>query len=338
MIEAIAKLPRISLGCFPTPLVEAKHLSEVLGGPRILVKRDDLTGLALGGNKCRHLEFLMADAKQKGIDSFVLGAPSNLSIQLGAAAAKLGFRVRYILYEDDTSKTKQGNYLLHRILNSDMTAMEPVAPSETPDEVTAKMNTALEKEALKLREEGYNPFVRSEFEYPPVARVGWVNAADEIWQQLQAQNIEAQYLIATTSQGGTHAGLALGTKYIGNPFKLIGISDHYTRDKAISEIVKMSNATAAFLDLGISITPDELTVYDEYTGEGYNKVSKESIEAVKLVAQTEGFFLDPVYTGKAMAGLIELIHKGRFTAKDTAVFIHTGGIPYLFVYPKEFNS
>lgn len=337
MIEAIAKLPRISLGCFPTPLVEAKHLSEVLRGPRILVKRDDLTGLALGGNKCRHLEFLMADAKQKGIDSFVLGAPSNLSIQVGAAAAKLGFRVRYILYEDDTSKTKQGNYLLHRVLNSDMTAMEPVGPGETPDEVTAKTNAALEKEALKLREEGYNPFVRREFEYPPVARVGWVNAADEIWQQLQAQNIEAQYLIATTSQGGTHAGLALGTKYLGNPFKLIGISDHYTRDKAISEIVKMSNATAEFLNLGIHITPDEVTVYDEYTGEGYNKVSKESIEAIKLVAQTEGFFLDPVYTGKAMAGLIDLIHKERFTAKDTVVFIHTGGIPYLFVYPEDFG-
>ena len=338
MIEQIAKLPRVSLGCFPTPLVEAKHLSEALGGPRILVKRDDLTGLALGGNKCRHLEFMMADAKQKGIDSFVLGAPSNLSVQLAAAAAKLGFKVRYVLYEDDTSKTKQGNYLLHRILNSDMTVMEPVGPSETPDEVTARRNATLEREALKLREEGYHPFVRREFEYPPVARVGWVNAADEIWQQLKAQNIEAQYLIVTTSQGGTHAGLALGTKYLGNPFKLIGISDHYTRAQAISEIVRMANATAEFLDLGISITPDEVTVYDEYTGEGYNKVSKESIEAIKLVAQTEGFFLDPVYTGKAMAGLIDLIHKGRFTAKDTVVFIHTGGIPYLFVYPKAFNG
>ena len=120
MIEQIAKLPRVSLGCFPTPLVEAKHLSEVLGGPRILVKRDDLSGLALGGNKCRHLEFLLADAKEKGIDAFVLGAPSNLSIQLASAAAKLGFKVRYIVHDNDTSATKQGNYLLHKILDSDM--------------------------------------------------------------------------------------------------------------------------------------------------------------------------------------------------------------------------
>ena len=338
MIEQIAKLPRLSLGCFPTPLVEAKHLSEVLGGPRILIKRDDLTGLALGGNKCRHLEFMMADAKEKGIDSFVLGAPSNLATQLAAAAAKLGFKSRYVLYEDDTSKTKQGNYLLLKILNADMRVMEHIDPADKPEEVTAKRNATLEREALKLREEGYNPFVKRESEYPPAARVGWVNAADEIYQQLKERNIEAQYLIVTTSQGGTHAGLALGTKYIGNPFKLIGISDHRTSAEAISRNVKMANATAEFLDLGISITPDELTVYDEYTGEGYNKTSKESIEAIKLVAQTEGFFLDPVYTGKAMAGLIDLVHKGRFTAKDTIVFIHTGGIPYLFVYPESFSS
>ena len=338
MIEQIDKLPRVSLGCFPTPLVEARHLTAVLSGPRILIKRDDLSGLALGGNKCRHLEFLMADAKQKGIDSFVLGAATNLSIQLAAAAAKLGVKVRYVLYDDAVFKEKQGHYVLHRILNSDMRLLEPIGTVEASDDIIAKRNAALEREACKLRKEGYNPFVRREFEYPPVAIAGWVNAADEIWQQLKAQNIEAQYLIITTSQGGTHAGLALGTKYLGNPFKLIGISDHYTSARATSAIVKMANATAEFLDLGISITPDEVTVYDEYTGAGYNKLDKESIEAIKLVAQTEGFFLDPVYTGKAMAGLIDLIHKGRFTAKDTVVFIHTGGIPYLFVYPKEFNG
>jgi len=338
MIEQVAKLPRISLGCFPTPLVEARHLSEVLGGPRILVKRDDLSGLALGGNKCRHLEFLMADARQKGIDAFVLGAPSNLSIQLASAAAKLGFKVRYIVYENDTSETKQGNYLLHKILDSDMKVIEHIDPAEEPDKGAAIRNAAMEREALKLRQEGYTPFVRREFEYPPVARVGWVNAADEIYQQLRERNIEAQYLIITTSQGGTHTGLALGTKYIGDPFKVIGISDHYTRAHATSEIVKMADATAEFLELGISLTPEEVTVYDEYTGAGYNKLSKESIEAIKLVAQTEGFFIDPVYTGKAMAGLIDLVRKGRFTAKDTVVFIHTGGIPYLFVYPEVFDS
>jgi len=338
MIEAIAKLPRVRLGCYPTPLVEAKHLSEVLGGPQILMKRDDLSGLALGGNKCRHLEFLMADAKQKGFDAFVLGAATNLSVQLAAAAAKLDFKVRCILYEDDTFRAKQGNYVLHKILDSDMRVLEPFGrPTETFDDVVAKMNATLESEALKLREEGYNPFVRREFECPPVAGVGWVNAAEEIWQQLQAQSIKAQYLIVTTSQGGTHSGLAIGAKYLRTPFKVIGISNLYKRAKAISEVVRMSNEIAQFLGLETSIMPDEVTVYDEYIGEGYGKITKESIVAVKLVAQTEGFFLDPVYTGKAMAGLIDLIHKGRFTGKDTVVFIHTGGIPYLFVYPELGN-
>lgn len=339
MIEAIAKLPRVRLGCYPTPLVEAKHLSEVLGGPRILIKRDDLSGLALGGNKCRHLEFLMADAKQKGFDAFVLGAATNLSTQLTAAAAKLNFKVSCILYEDDTFRKKQGNYLLHKILNPDMRVLGTSGrPTKTFDDLIAKMNAALENEAIKLRKEGYNPFVRHEFECPPVAAVGWVNAADEIWQQLQAQSIKAQYLIVTTCQGGTHSGLAIGAKYFKDPFKVIGISNLYARDKAVSQISTMSNVTTEFLNLGVRVTPDEIIVYDEYKGESYSKITKESIAAIKLIAQTEGFFLDPLYTGKCMAGLIDLIHKGQFTKKDTVVFIHTGGIPYLFVYPEDFTS
>lgn len=337
MIEQIAKLPRVSLGCFPTPLMDAKHLSQVLGGPRILIKRDDLSGLALGGNKCRMLEFLMGYVKQQGFDSYVISGVSNLSIQLATAAARLGIKVRQILLKDATTpKEKQGNYVLHKILNSDMRLREPNGPAETLDDLIEQRNSALENEVLKLREEGYNPFiVRALESLPPVASVGWVNATDQIWQQLKAQNIEAQYLIVTTGVGITHSGLAIGAKYLQTPFKIIGISNLYEKPKAISEVVRMSNETAEFLELGISIMPDEVTIYDEYKGKGYGTISKESIEAVKLVAQTEGFFLDPVYTGKAMAGLIDLIHKGQFTSKDTVVFIHTGGIPYLFVYNEE---
>ena len=338
MIDAIAKLPRLKLGYFPTPLVEARRLSEVLGGPRILIKRDDLCGLALGGNKCRHLEYLMGDARAKGIDAFVLGAASNLSIQLETAAAKLGFKTKYILYDDDTYRKKQGNYLLHRILDSDMVPIEPISPSATPEERFAKLNTAYESEADKLRKEGYNPFIRREFEYPPVARVGWVNGADEIWQQLKEKSISAQYVVTTVSQGGTYAGLTVGTKYLGNPFKLIGITDHYSKEEATNKIVKMANATAEFLALGITIAPEELTLYDDYTGEGYGEITRESIAAIKLVAKAEGFFLDPVYTGKAMAGLIDLVKKGYFKSTDTVIFIHTGGIPYLFVHSEEFTG
>ena len=340
MIDQIAKLPRVSLGCFPTPLVDAKHLSQVLGGPRILIKRDDLSGLALGGNKCRMLEFLMGYVKQQGFDSYVISGVSNLSIQLASAAARLGIKVRQILLKDATTpKEKQGNYVLHKVLNSDMRIREPTGrPAEILDDIIGQRNSALESEVLKLRDEGYNPFVVRALEsLPPVAGTGWVNGVDEIWQQLKEQNIEPQYLVVTTGVGITHSALVVGAKYLRTPFKIIGISNLYERTKAISEVVRMSNETAEFLELDISIMPEEIIIYDQYRG-GYGTISKESIEAVKLVAQTEGFFLDPIYTGKAMAGLIDLIHKGQFTSKETIVFIHTGGIPSLFVHSEEFVS
>jgi len=344
MIEQIAKLPRVSLGCcLPTPLMDAKRLSEVLGGPRIMIKRDDLTGLALGGNKCRRFEFVMGYAIQKGFDSFLLTGASNLSIQLAAAAAKLGVKYAQILLGDPTTaKEKQGNFLLHKILNSeDVRVREPLSPSETVDDWLAKIYAVLDREAQKLREEGYNPYVIRPNQPGPLAHVAWVDAADEIWQQLKAQNIEAQYLFSPTTVGGTPSSLAVGAKYLGAPFKTIGVRSLRKPPKkgeATREAIRMANETAEFLKLGISITPDELIMYDDYAGEGYGKTTKEDIAAIKLVAQTEGFFIDPYYVGKAMAGLIDLINKGRFTSKDTVVFIHTGGVPALFACYDEFTS
>ena len=334
MIEAIAKLPRVRIGCYPTPLTEAEHLSKVLGGPRILIKRDDLTGLALGGNKLRKLEFLLAE----GHDSYIISGLHNLALALASACAKLDIKFRQVLEADASHQQKLGNYYLHKILGTDMRIIESGGPAKTVEEIITKRNSALDSEVPKLLEGGYNPYVMRPFDAPPVENIGWADAADEIWQQLKAKNIEAQYLIITNCQGGTNAGLEVGAKYLGNPFKVIGISNTYKRDKAISEVVRMANETAEFLNLGISFVPDEITVYDEYVGGGYGKITKECIEAIKLVARTEGFFLDPVYTSKAMAGLIDLIRKGRFTSKDTVVFIHTGGIPALFVYYEELTS
>lgn len=347
MIEEIAKLPRAILGCWPTPLMDAKHLSKVLDGPRILIKRDDLSGLALGGNKVRLLEFLMAGAMQKGFDAFVVygsGAAGNVSIQLACAAAKLGVKVRQIMFKDLTPREKQGNYVLHKILDSDMRPREPYLPPGavddlTRDDVIANMNSAMESEVSKLREEGYNPFLMRLVEsYGPLAVVGWINAVDEILQQLKAQNIEARYLVVANGGGITQAGLTLGAKYLRAPFKVIGIATFYKRARSISGVVSISNEAAEFLELGISIMPDEVTVYGEYLGEGHRKMTEGCKEAIRLVAQTEGFFLDPVYSGKAMAGLVDLIRKGRFTSKDTVVFIHTGGIPTLFSYYEELTT
>jgi len=332
MIPSIAKLPRISLGNYPTPLTEAHHLSAVLGGPRIIIKRDDLTGLALGGNKCRKLEFVMADAKQKGIDTVITtgSSQSNFALQMAAAARKLDMEAYLVLFKGVHPET-QGNLLLNNILDSKVRIIE-LDPSELlGGTIMVKMNAL----ADELSQQGRHPLVIPAGAHTPIGTTGWVNAADEIWQQLQAQNIDAHYLVVTNGSTGTQTGLEVGVKYLKLPLKIIGISIFNKAANAINEVVNMANETAKFLNLDLTFAPDEITVYDDYIGEGYGISTDGCIQAIRLVAQTEGIFLDPVYTGKAMAGFIDLIHKGQFTAKDTVVFIHSGGIPALFAYDKE---
>ena len=332
MIPPIAKLPRISLGNYPTPLTEAHHLSAALGGPRIIIKRDDLTGLALGGNKCRKLEFVMADAKLKEIDTVITtgSSQSNFALQMATAARKLDMEAYLVLFKGVHAET-QGNLLLHDILDSKVRIIEVDLPELLGGTIMVKMNAL----ADELSQQGRHPLVIPAGAHTPIGTTGWVNAADEIWQQLQAQNIDAQYIVVTTGSSGTQAGLEVGVKYLGLPLKVIGISIFNQKANAINEVVNMANETAKFLNLDLTFTPDEITVYDDYIGEGYGIITDGCIQAIRLVAQTEGIFLDPVYTGKAMAGFIDLIHKGQFTAKDSVVFIHSGGIPALFAYDKE---
>lgn len=332
MIPSIAKLPRISLGNYPTPLTEAHHLSAALGGPRIIIKRDDLTGLALGGNKCRKLEFVMADAKLKGIDTVITtgSSQSNFALQMATAARKLDMEAYLVLFKGVHPET-QGNLLLHNILDSKVRIIEVDLSELLGGTIMVKMNAL----ADELSQQGRHPLVIPAGAHTPIGTTGWVNAADEIWQQLQAQNIDAHYLVVTNGSSGTQAGLELGVKYLKLPLKVIGISIFNKAANAINEVVNMANETAKFLNLDLTFTPDEITVYDDYIGEGYGIITDGCIQAIRLVAQTEGIFLDPVYTSKAMAGFADLIHKGKFTAKDTVVFIHSGGIPALFAYDKE---
>ena len=332
MIPSIAKLPRISLGNYPTPLTEAHHLSAALGGPRIIIKRDDLTGLALGGNKCRKLEFVMADAKLKGVDTVITtgSSQSNFALQMATAARKLDMEAYLVLFKGVHAET-QGNLLLHDILDSKVRIIEVDLSELLGGTIMVKMNAL----ADELSQQGRHPLVIPAGAHTPIGTTGWVNAADEIWQQLQAQNIDAQYIVVTTGSSGTQAGLEVGVKYLGLPLKVIGISIFNQKANAINEVVNMANETAKFLNLDLTFTPDEITVYDDYIGEGYGIITDGCIQAIRLVAQTEGIFLDPVYTSKAMAGFIDLIHKGQFTTKDSVVFVHSGGIPALFAYDME---
>jgi len=331
-MPSIAKLPRVSLGNYPTPLMEARHLSAVLGGPRIIIKRDDLTGLALGGNKCRKLEYVLADAQQRGIDTLITSgsSQSNHALQTAAAGRKLGMET-YLLLVKGVHVETQGNLLLHNILNSAVNIFDVADPGEMFTTMLKKMNEL----ADELRSKGRNPLVIPAGADVPLGTAGWVNAAEEISQQLKAQKIDAQYVVLAHGGGGTQAGLVLGFKQLKLPLNVVGISVMYKKGKAIDEVVTLVNETAKLLALDVAVTPDEVTLYDDYLGQGYGIITDGCIEAIRLVAQTEGIFLDPVYTGKTMAGLIDLIRKGQFTPKDTVVFVHTGGLPAVFAYHQE---
>jgi len=331
----IVKLPRVILGQWPTPLHELPHLSATLGGPRIFIKRDDLNGLALGGNKCRKLEYELGDAKQRGIDTLITtgSSQSNFALQMAAAARKLGMEP-YLLLIKGIHVEMQGNLLLHNILNSRVSILDITDMNETLTTVAKKMDEL----ADELRSQGRNPLVLPLGGITPLGSAGAVNAAEEISQQLKEQKIDVQYVVLANATGGTHAGLVLGFKRLNLPPEVIGIATQSAKTEAINTVVGQVSEMAKVLGLDVTIAPDEVTVYDDYMGEGYGMPTKECIEAIRLMAQTEAIFLDPVYTGKAMAGLIDLINRGYFSQKDTVLFIHTGGVAADFAYSAELSE
>lgn len=329
---SIVHFPRAALGHWPTPLHELPGLSAKLGGPRIFVKRDDLTGLALGGNKCRKLEYVLADAQQKGIDTLITSgsSQSNFALQMAAAARRLKMEPYLVLVKGVHTET-QGNLLLHNILNSTVTIFKVSDPSEMFTTMPKKMNEL----ADELRSKGRNPLVIPAGAFTPLGTAGWVNAAEEITQQLHDQRINVNDVVLANGSGGTQAGLTLGFKQLKVPLEVIGISVLNEKTEAKNIVLNQITETAKLLNLGVTITQDEVTVYDNYIGQGYGIPTKGCIEAIRVVARTEAIFLDPVYTGKAMSGLIDLIKKGRLTKKHTVLFIHTGGVAADFAYSEE---
>ena len=323
-------MPRIKLGTLPTPLVEAPRLSAALGGPRIFIKRDDLTGLGLGGNKVRKLEFIMADAKAKGADILITtgGSQSNFALQMTAAARRLGMDVLLILTRG-VHPEMQGNQLLNHLLNAEVRIIE-----EGLDDLD-KVYEILNEAAEELRRKGRKPYVIPIGGFTPLGTAGYFNAALEIKQQLEEQKVDVQYIFMADGSGGTHTGLMVGRKYLGMSWQLIGISVLYSRDRLKAMIAEQANNLAELLGAGLNFSPDEVIVSDEYIGQGYGMLTEACIEAIRLVAQTEGIFLDPVYTGKAMSGLIDFIRKGKISAEDTVIFMHTGGQAALFAYAGE---
>ena len=336
MIREIENLPRIKLGFYPTPLTDAQHLSFALGGPRIFIKREDLSGLAMGGNKCRKLEYIMAEAKKEGADVLVSTASSqsNFCLQAAAAARRLRMKASFVLLKGVHCET-QGNLLLQNILGSEIEILDFADMTSLGGSfVTDK----LEAVAERFRSQGHKPFILRH-DLPEVAAlvgpVGWVDAADELTQQANQSDLKVDYVVLANGGGGTQAGLVLGTKHLRADWQVIGITVLNGENAAIASTAEQANATAEYLGIDTRVSKADIQIYGDYIGDGYGVPTRECIDAIRLVAQTEAIFLDPVYTGKAMSGLIDLVNKGYFKATDNVVFIHTGGIPALFAYHKE---
>jgi D-cysteine desulfhydrase family pyridoxal phosphate-dependent enzyme len=322
----IAHMPRLRLANLPTPLEEAERLSEALKGPRILFKRDDLTGIGLGGNKVRKLEFIIARALAEGADTLVVcgGYQSNLARISAAMANRAGLKVELVLGGlPDEPRPLVGNLLLGGLLGANVTYVETVPRWEFGD--------SIENVAETVRRRGGRPFIMPLGGSGPEGMAGYVCATSELAAQLQNADIRADRLVVGIGSGGTFSGLLLGAANIAVDYSVTGISVSRTVEYLQEAVPEIVGKGASALDLRIPSTAD-LDIHDAYIGDGYGALTPSCTQAIRLTARTEGVLLDPVYSGKAMAGLIDLIREGRIGSNETVIFLHTGGQPALFAY------
>jgi len=323
----LGSLPRAKLANLPTPIQELPILSKKLGGPRIWVKRDDLTGLAFGGNKARKLEYLMGDALAKKADVIVTGAGfhSNWCTQTAAAARKLGLDISLIKNGPKDGwepKEWDGNHLLHELMGAEIKVVSP-----------EKFKGTLDAEMEAQRKKGKNPYFIPVGGSVPLGAAGYVNAMLETFNQSSDLGVDFDYLVHGTGSGGTQAGLVMGAKALNTGTKILGAAVGWTsveeQQAGVNKIIQDSHD---ILDLEVEIPLSDIIVYNEYVGGGYGFISPEKAEAVKVLAETEGLFIDPVYTATAMACLIDLCRKKKFKKRDNVLFLHTGGAVALFPY------
>ncbi len=326
----LADQPRVPLAHLPTPLDDCPRLTKALGGPRIMVKRDDMTGLAFGGNKTRTLEYLFADIVASGADVVVAGAytQSNWCRQITAAARRLGLDVALVLVHGEKGPRLQGNLLLDRLMGADVTVVD------IPD--MEHLAAHMEAKVAELAAAGRQPYLVAPFnvDLQATAALGYVDGLAELAEQLSARRIHADALYLAAANI-TPAGLEVGARALGLELRVVGITPIQWSEDRPTDIARIANATAERLGLDMAFAPDDIANDDGYIGERYGVVSDACREAIRLVAETEGLILDPVYTGKAMAGLIDHIRQGRLGADETVVFLHTGGLPALFAYDTD---
>ncbi len=309
-------VPRLHFAHLPTPVESLLRLSGALGGPPLLVKRDDQTGLALGGNKTRKLEFLLAEAQANGARTLVTAGAvqSNHCRQTAAAAARFGLDCILVLAGERPPEAS-GNLLLDQLLG-----VEIVWTSRAEREATLK---AAFEQAWNA---GRRPYL---VPYGGSSNTG-ASAYAFAMQEMLEQGVRPDWIVFPSSSGGTQAGLVLGARLFGYTGKVLGISVDEPAQVLKERVARLASATADFLGEKIAFNPEEVLVNDGYLGGGYGVVGDGERQAITLFARQEGLLLDPVYTGRAAAGLVDLTHKGYFPAGETVLFWHTGGVPALF--------
>jgi 1-aminocyclopropane-1-carboxylate deaminase/D-cysteine desulfhydrase-like pyridoxal-dependent ACC family enzyme len=328
--QHIDRQPRYRLAHLPTPLEALTRFSQAVGGPTIYMKRDDCTGFAMGGNKARHNEFVLAEAIRRGADLFVWGGliQSNNCRQTAAACTKAGLDCHLVLTGPprDAQPPLEGNFLLDNLFG---------ASYEIVDAGMGKdLNRRIIEAAARFQAQGRNVFRWDRTVVTPLAAISYVECAAEILEHSAVQNFvpDAVYV---SSSGSTGAGLTLGCRALGQNFPVRNVAYVRWEWDIPSDMADVANAAAAKLEIDTRLAPADVEITLEHIPPGYGKLTEECFDVISLLARTEGILLDPVYTGKAMCALLSDVRRGRLTSRDRVVFVHTGGTPALFAYGPE---
>ncbi len=332
----LSKIPRTTLAHLPTPLEFMGNLSRTLSGPRLFVKRDDCTGLALGGNKTRKLEFSMGAALHAGADLIITsgGTQSNHVRQTAAAAARLQIECHCVIA--NPLKDSKPDYLTNgNVLLDDILGAKIHIASDTDAATTKQVNALVER----AREAGRNPWVIPVGASDAIGSVGYVACAQEMLAQFEAAGMRPSHIVLGTGSAGTHAGLLTGLRLFGSDIRVVGIAVSETSEIKQRKVGVLVDALLAHLGANpVTGTGFGIQVRDEYVGGGYAIPSAATLAAVRLAAEQEALILDPVYTGKAMAGMIDLIAGKKLGEARDVVFLHTGGSPAMFAYTESFSK
>lgn len=330
----LARFPRVFLAHLPTPLEKLDRLSKVLGGPEIWIKRDDCTGLSTGGNKTRKLEFLMAEALAEGANTVITqgATQSNHARQTAAVAAKLGLEC-HILLEDrtgsnDDNYNHNGNVLLDHLHGATTSKRQGGLDMQAEMEVVAK----------RLRAQGRKVYVIPGGGSTPTGALGYVNCAFELISQANDRGLLIDHIVTATGSAGTQAGLITGLKAMNAGIPLTGIGVRAPKDKQEENVFNLAQRTAEKLGCPGAVERADVVADCNYVGPGYGIPREDTLEAIRMFAQLEAILLDPVYSGKGAAGLIDYCRKGRFKKGQRVVFIHTGGSAALFGYDGYFSD